>query len=65
MSKPLAWFIYLFSGLFFLAFILWPIAPNLRGACIDADVDGHGRIVPGFGDADLRFRGIEGLASLG
>jgi hypothetical protein len=28
-------------------------------------VDGQDRIVPGFGDADLRFRGIEGLASLG
>ena len=39
MSKPLAWFIYLFSGLFFLAFFLWPIATILRGACLDAD--GH------------------------
>jgi len=38
---------------------------TLYCACIDADVDGQGRIVPGFGDADLRFTGIEGLASLG
>ena len=38
---------------------------TLYCACIDADVDGQDRIVPGFGDADLRFRGIEGLASLG
>jgi uracil phosphoribosyltransferase len=37
---------------------------TLYCACIDADVDSKGRIVPGFGDADLRFRGIEGLASL-
>ena len=38
---------------------------TLYCACIDADVDGEGRIVPGFGDADLRFTGIEGVASLG
>jgi len=38
---------------------------TLYCACIDADVDGQGQIVPGFGDADLRFTGIEGVASLG
>lgn len=38
---------------------------TLYCACIDADVDGQGRIVPGFGDAALRFTGIEGVASLG
>ena len=38
---------------------------TLYCACIDADLDGQGRIVPGFGDADLRFTGIEGVASLG
>ena len=38
---------------------------TLYCACIDADVDGEGRMVPGFGDADLRFTGIESLASLG
>jgi uracil phosphoribosyltransferase len=38
---------------------------TLYCACIDADVDGQGRIVPGFGDADLRFTGIEGVTSLG
>jgi uracil phosphoribosyltransferase len=38
---------------------------TLYCACIDADVDSQGRIVPGFGDAALRFTGIEGVASLG
>jgi uracil phosphoribosyltransferase len=38
---------------------------TLYCACIDADVDGQGRIVPGFGDAGLRFTGIESVTSLG
>jgi uracil phosphoribosyltransferase len=38
---------------------------TLYCACIDGEVDEQGRIVPGFGDADLRFTGIEGVASLG
>jgi uracil phosphoribosyltransferase len=38
---------------------------TLYSACIDGEVDEQGRIVPGFGDADLRFTGIEGVASLG
>jgi uracil phosphoribosyltransferase len=38
---------------------------TLYCACIDAEVDGLGRIVPGFGDASLRFTGIDGVTSLG
>jgi uracil phosphoribosyltransferase len=34
-------------------------------ACIDGDLDGQGRLLPGFGDADLRFTGIDGVAALG
>jgi uracil phosphoribosyltransferase len=38
---------------------------TLYCACIDADLDAEGRIVPGFGDASRRFSGIDGVTCLG
>jgi len=38
---------------------------NLYCACIDAELDQQGRILPGFGDADRRFTGIDGVTGLG